>query len=185
MCPHKSDLKATLKATQVDFSALAHSPTGMNLVAPTGPTPGPDSADPAQEIGDGRDPKIGVHCTSHHAFIAIVADASVIEREPRWLELPAMESSERLQVFVDDTAREFRVVGASGVALLKAEHAQGHVKVPALYGRAVLENLVRLAAVVTGTGSKMGARSFTAVNKLLTSPGPRANLRWANPLRFS
>ena len=143
-------MKATLKATQVDFLALAQSPPRVNLAAPTGPAPGPDSGEPAQEISDGRDSKIGVHCTSHHAFIAIVADANVIEREPRRLELPAMESSERLQVFVDDTAREFRGVGACGVALLKAEHAQGHVNVPALYGRAVLETLVRLAAVEAG-----------------------------------
>jgi hypothetical protein len=92
-------LKATLKATQVDFLALAQSPARVNLAAPTGPASGPDSAEPAQEISDGRDSKIGVHCTSHHAFIAIVADANVIEREPRRLELPAMESSERLQVF--------------------------------------------------------------------------------------
>jgi hypothetical protein len=91
---------------------------------------------------------IGINCTSQYAFVAVVVAGRVAEHQPERLELPALEMSERLKVFVEDTARELKAIGGTAVSVLKAERAPGvPIKHSTVYARATLETLVRLAAV--------------------------------------
>ena len=48
---------------------------------------------------------IGVHCTSQYAFAAVSDGGKVIDREPHRLELPALETSDRIKVFVGNPTR--------------------------------------------------------------------------------
>jgi len=94
---------------------------------------------------------VGVHCTPQHAFIAVATDGLIVDREPERLELPALEQSERLAIFVDDTARNLQVISPDRVSVLQHEHMKGMpVKIAPLESRVVLETLVRLAAVKAG-----------------------------------
>ena len=99
---------------------------------------------------------IGVNCNSEHAYVAVAVDGQIEDRRPDRLELPALEDSERLAVFVDDTAGELQSLGATGMSVLKHQHMKGMpVRVAALENRVVLETLMRLAAVKAGLPVEM------------------------------
>jgi hypothetical protein len=105
---------------------------------------------PVRKIA-GMPTTVGVNCSAQYAFVAIAKDGVIVEREPERLELPATELSERLAVFVDDTARELQAVCPDRVSVLRHEHLRGMpVQHSSLESRVVLETLVRLAAVKAG-----------------------------------
>ncbi len=102
---------------------------------------------------------VGVNCNSEHAFVAVAVDGRIVDRAPERLELPAMEESERLDVFIEDVARELKALGPDRISVLKHDHMKGQpVKVAALESRVVLETLVRLAAVKAGIPVEMTHR---------------------------
>src|SRR5260370_5213888 len=89
---------------------------------------------------------IGVSCTSQFAYVAAIKDGDLIEAELERLQLPALEQSKRLAIFVEDTARQLNALNASGLAGLKAEQTPpgANRNISHVYDRTVLETLIRL-----------------------------------------
>lgn len=84
--------------------------------------------------------------------MAAIKDGDLIEAELERLQLPALEQSKRLAIFVEDTARELKALNASGLAVLKAEQTPpgANRNISHVYDRAVLETLIRLSGITAG-----------------------------------
>jgi hypothetical protein len=102
---------------------------------------------------------LGVNCTPKVAFLFVAAERTLEDREPRRLQLPAMETAKQMQAFVNDTRQALRELKANKVAVMRPEYGQQRPAVSALYERAVLETLIRVAAVAADAEPILLARA--------------------------
>jgi hypothetical protein len=102
---------------------------------------------------------IGINCTPKIAYVFVASDGVLEDREPRRLQLPAIETSRQLQTFVGDTRQALRDLNPDRVAVMRPEYGQQRPAVSAVYERAVLETLVRLAGVTAGAETTLLSRA--------------------------
>lgn len=113
---------------------------------------------------------IGVNCTSQLAYLAVVRDGALIEADPERLELPGLEESEGMAVFIEDVAREILAIKPAALAILRAEQPPPGMRPnhSHIYDRAVLETLIHLAGV--GAGVPVHMMSKHTVRSRLNLP---------------